>query len=106
MRYHSKLFYRAIGSESTVNETGDFETQVVNLALACYCRDESNSSGRKVTVGDGSHIEYSSLIYAPQDCPILKPGDIVEVQDMNGSVRISGTILRFSQDRYNCRIWL
>lgn len=105
MRYHSKLFYRAL-SESSVDGDGNYLPQSADLIFACYCRDESNSSGRKVSNGEGSHIEYSSLIYAPDDCPDLKPADYIEVSDNSGTKRVTGTVLRFSRDRYNCRIWV
>ena len=106
MRYHNKLYYASITGDSSRDESGNFIPKSVDFVFGCYCRDESNSFGRKVSNGEGSHVEYTSLVYAPADCPILNAGDLVEVKDVQGALRTSGTVLRFSKDRYNCRIWL
>lgn len=104
MRYHNKLYIKTT-PQSSRDESGDFVLQDSQLEFACYCREESNNSGRKVSNGESSQIEYSFLIYTPQDCPEVIAGDQIEVQDAKGSM-LKGHVLRFSRDRYNCRIWV
>lgn len=105
MRYHNGLYLKYL-NESARDDSGDFIGQSEDYSFLCYCRDESNTSGRKVSNGESAQIEYSFMVYAPLNCPDLATGDQIVVRGKEGATRLWGTVIRFSRDRYNCRIWV
>jgi len=106
MRYKHSLFLQAISGESIQDEFGDFVVSEPVSTFVCFCREEPNGSGRKISNPDGDSVLYSTIIYTPAECPTMEPGTTVIINDVAGRPRIKGNILRFSREQKNCRIWV
>jgi len=70
------------------------------------CRDEVNLMSRSVQLTDGKATIYSSMIYLPATEHQIKAGDTIEVKDIDGNLRLTGSVLRITNDRKNTRIWV
>jgi len=106
MRYKHSLFLQSPESESEQDESGNFIVSEPLSTFVCFCREEPNGSGRKISSPDGENVLYNSIIHTPADCPNLDPGTVVIINDVSGRPRIKGNILRFSRESKNCRIWV
>jgi len=106
MRYKHSLFLQNINGESQQDESGNFIVNEPLSSFVCFCREEPNGSGRKISSPDGESVLYSSIIHAPPECPDLDPGTVIIINDIKGRPRIKGNILRFSREQKNCRIWV
>ena len=94
-------------TEGGFNESnGEWTSAVETWTFHAKCRDEANGSGGRVTNQDGQVYIYGSLIHLPKGTDGLKGGDKVRVVDSSGTVRVEGSVQRFSKDQLHARIWL
>ncbi len=107
-RYHHKLFLKPIQDQDDTprDADGNFMKPQLQNIFACNCREEPNGSGRKLVLPDGTLMEYSSMIYAPLECPDLDLGQELYVKDSRDRVRRKGTVSWFNRELKHCQIWV
>jgi len=90
-----------------VDEKGNFEPPTEKeFVFICNCRDEQNSSGAIINLMDGKAFQYSSLIQLPFGSPVLKEGDLIQVRDTDGNIRVQGMVMLFRKDQLHNRAWI
>ena len=85
---------------------GDWQNGTSAWNMISKCRDESNTKSAQIKLDDETAYTFESLIQLPKSCPVVEVGLICEVRDLEGNVRVKGTIRRFSIDQLHARLWL
>ncbi len=106
MRYMHNLFVAEISADNLFDEFGNFIPVTPVLKPVAKCRFESSGAGTKVSNQDGAQMVAAGIVYTENSTPFIETGSYMEVKDDSGQKLISGTVLRFSRNRHNCRIWV
>lgn len=109
MRYGRDKLYVMVGGSASVDTNGDPVIVQPTETFVCYCRYENNTAGRKVTSGGGEvqTLDYSFIVYMPLNCADIAQMAEVRVKDAKSSkIKVSGNVLRFARERFNCRLWV
>lgn len=101
-QYPYQLWIQA-QQESAMN-AGAFVQNVTSWTKVSVCRDEANQSGQVIRLADSSTMKYDVLIQLPKSCPLISEGTPIQVRD-GLTVRVNGTVKRFSRDQLHCRLW-
>lgn len=103
-RYPHEL-YLCDGENAILGTTGNWSVSDGEFTLICSCREEPNNSGKTIVLNDGSSREFSSMIYLPVDITDVDIGAKLQVKGEDGTIRFTGEVMRFSNDRKHSRIW-
>ena len=85
---------------------GDWQNGTSEWNMISKCRDESNTKSAQIKLDDETAYTFESLIQLPKSCPVVKVGLTCEVRDLEGNIRVKGTVRRFSIDQLHARLWL
>ncbi len=108
------------------NAEGDFvEGTPTEWFFLGNCRDEVNTSGKRIALANGENYQYNAIIYAPKNTQILlentkvlvskiKIDDFSQINDtdyintlrQNGDLRIMSSIKGYSKSQINVRLWV
>lgn len=85
--------------------------QVKSLTTGQYedyseCRDDPNTKGSKVQGQDNVAYVFTSMVYAPKGVQKLLIGQDIKVWGEYGELRLTGKVMRSTQDHFHTRIWI
>jgi hypothetical protein len=100
------LLYASVVAESTRDANGDYvPSEAEESEEGLECRAVSSTGNGYITGADGSHIDYSWIVYMPQSTPVLQVGTQVRIERPDDT-DVVDTVKRFSRGQMNCRAWL
>jgi hypothetical protein len=104
-QYPYKLFvFETTGDYQDAN--GDWRSGISSWVFISNCRDETNSKASQINLSDETAYVYDSLIQLPKSCPKVEVNLLAEIRDLQGNLRVKGTVKRFSRDQLHTRLWL
>lgn len=105
IQYNHTATITTQGTDASQDADGNWIPGTPGTTTTEDCRAESASGNGYITGIDGTKIDYSWIVYFPQDVPFIKVGSQITV--MNGTEPVlSDTVKRFSRGQLNARIWL
>lgn len=104
VRYPFELWILKV-EPTGVDENG-FETQgAEKWVLHSICYDRVMGKSQEYRSQNGDSFYYSSVLFMPKDTEDVPTETNIEVRQ-NGTIRLSGTAKRFSNDYRHCRLWV
>lgn len=86
---------------------GDFVPDEESVILTVPCRYEPNGSARSIILQDGTAFVYSYTVYLDVDFTHdIHFGDIIELQDQNGTSIGRFQVKGFHRGQLNEKIWV
>lgn len=105
VRQYPYRLWAFVTDEPAKTETGDYKKPNTVWQDMAKCRDESNTQVRTVTLQDSSSLAFDAVVYLPKSAVKLEEGTQIEVRD-GDTVRLAGTVKRFSNEQLHCRLWV
>lgn len=105
MRYFHDLYVGQFSSDNLFDDNGNYIAVKPIFSYLCNCRAENNSGGEKISGEDGTHLNYSFVIYLEKDCENIDTGTLIEVKN-GDTVIYSGQAVYFARNRKNCVLWV
>ena len=104
-QYPYQLFiFQTNGDHQDAN--GDWQNGSSGWVLWSKCRDESNTKAAQIKLTDETAYIYESMVQLPKSCQKVDVDLLAEVRDLEGNVRVKGTVRRWSRDQLHVRLWL
>lgn len=100
------LLYGVIVGGTTENEFGQEETTVEETVFLCNCYEQVLGEAKEIRAANGEVKKFSSKIFLPIVTDI-QDGEVIEVRDSKGNVRLRGEVKRNSHDdEEGSRLWV
>ena len=105
-RPHKILYTRT--TEGSINDEGIFVEGVNELVDDnILCRIESNGKARPIVLPDGNSYVYSYVVYLDIDVRDFHYGEIVQIQDNNGTIIVQSMEVKgFFRSQLNSKLYL
>lgn len=89
--------------------TGNWTPGAPSAPTTSKCRYEASSGSGWISTEGGEKINYSGVIYLPQDTPVIKAGTEITVtvkRSGQDDQVIKDKVLRFFRGQLNARVWV
>lgn len=105
-RYPHKL-YKVVLGESTINDFGQEVPGESELVFVSMCYEQVMKESKEMRGNGGVSFSYSSIVFLPDGVTQIPTGTIVEVREIDETVRLKAEVKRPSgKDVKHSRLWL
>lgn len=124
-QYPHLLYKRTSEGEAVQDEHGGWSASPGTWAKFSSCREEPNGKGTTIATAGGKFTTFSSAVYIPQsvteritegteviiaesELDTTKLDDSQYIKDLvnKGTVRLTGTCLKYDRGRLHSRLWV